>query len=62
MGEVINLNKVRKAREKAAAAANASSNRAKQGRTKADRAIEKVLAEKAENTLTAHKRETPEDK
>jgi hypothetical protein len=56
VGDVINLNKVRKAREKAAASATAQTNRAKHGRTKTEREIEKILTEKAEGTLTAHKR------
>ena len=56
MGDVINLNKVRKAREKAAAAAEASGNRAKHGRTKAARNLEKAKSEKAEAHLTGHQR------
>ncbi len=62
VGDVINLNKVRKAREKAAASSNAQTNRAKHGRTKADRDIEKVLAEKAEATLSGAKRTKSPDK
>lgn len=56
MGEVINLNKVRKAREKAAATADAAGNRAKHGRTKVERALDQSKAEKAEAHLTGHQR------
>ncbi len=61
MGEVINLNKVRKAREKAAAAAEADANRVKHGRTKAERTLDKAKAEKAEAHLTGHQRARPRD-
>ncbi len=61
VGEVINLNKARKAREKAAAAAEAGANRVKHGRTKAERSLEKAKAEKAEAHLTGHQRNRPQD-
>lgn len=61
MGEVINLNKVRKAREKAAATADASGNRAKHGRTKAERDLEKARSEKAEAHLNGHQRKRAGD-
>jgi hypothetical protein len=61
VGEVINLNKVRKAREKAAAAETASSNRAKHGRTKAERNLEKTISEKAEVHLNGHQRKRAGD-
>ncbi|TDH58297.1 DUF4169 family protein [Dankookia rubra] len=38
MGEIVNLNRVRKARAKAAAAATAAANRAKHGRSGAEQA------------------------
>lgn len=57
MGEVINLNKIRKARAQAAAKAQASRNRAAFGRTKAE--TSKTLAEKlqADKRLDGHERE-----
>ena len=38
MAEIVNLNKARKARDKAEAATTAAANRAKHGRTKAEKA------------------------
>lgn len=61
MGEVINLNKVRKAREKAAAAAEADGNRVRHGRTKAERNLQKANAEKAEAHLNGHQRKRARD-
>jgi hypothetical protein len=61
VGEVINLNKVRKAREKAAAAAEANGNRAKHGRTKAERNLEKAKSDKAEAHLNGHQRKRAGD-
>jgi hypothetical protein len=61
VGEVINLNKVRKAREKAAAAETASGNRAKHGRTKAERSLEKARSDKAEAHLNGHQRKRAGD-
>jgi hypothetical protein len=61
MGEVINLNKIRKAREKAAAQAQATENRTKHGRTKADRKLDDAQSEKARKALDAHKREQDSD-
>lgn len=61
MGEVINLNKVRKAREKAAAAAEADGNRFKHGRSKAERNLEKARSEKAEAHLNGHQRKRAGD-
>lgn len=40
MGEIVNLNKARKARDRAARAETAAANRAKHGRTAAERAAE----------------------
>lgn len=40
MGDVINLNRFRKARDKAARGAEADANRRKFGRTKAEKAVE----------------------
>jgi hypothetical protein len=61
MGEVVNLNKIRKAREKAQAKAQARENRASFGRTKGQRDLEKAEAEKAERSLDGAKRETDDE-
>jgi hypothetical protein len=53
----INLNKVRKARARADAEATAAANRAKFGRTKAQKQAEAKDAAKAVRELEAHKRD-----
>ncbi|TAL29182.1 DUF4169 family protein [Phenylobacterium sp.] len=57
MAELINLNKARKARDKAAARAQAAENRAKHGVTKAAKAATKLEAERARRNLDGVKRE-----
>jgi hypothetical protein len=57
MGEVINLNRARKARDKAEAKANAASNRAAHGRTKAERKAADVERERVKRLLDQSKRE-----
>ena len=57
MAEVINLNKARKAREQAAAKARAAENRTKHGRTKGEKAVTKLDAERAKRDLDGAKRE-----
>ncbi|MDP3401373.1 MAG: DUF4169 family protein, partial [Brevundimonas sp.] len=42
MAEIINLNRARKARQKAGAKATAEANRALHGRSRADRAAQKI--------------------
>lgn len=59
MAELINLNKARKDREKAAKASKAAENRAKHGQTKGERAVGMSLAEKVRQTLDAAKRDKP---
>lgn len=61
MGEIVNLNRARKARDKAAAKAEATSNRAAHGRTAADKS--RAAAEKAriDHTLDGAKRDGPPD-
>lgn len=56
----INLNKVRKAKEKAEAEQRAKENRAKFGRTKAEKKLEAAKAEKQAKLTEGHRRETPE--
>jgi hypothetical protein len=54
---VVNLNKARKARARAGAQAQAAENRARFGRTKAQKTLDKARAEKAASDLDAGKRE-----
>ena len=56
MAEPINLNKVRKARAKAAAVSQAAQNRVSFGQTAAGRATSKLEAERARRALDAAKR------
>jgi hypothetical protein len=57
VAEPINLNKARKAREKAAAKVQAAENRVRFGRTKAEKTVSKLEAERARRTLEGKKRE-----
>ena len=57
MSEVVNLNKARKARAKAEAKTQAAENRAKFGRTKAEKQFEAARAEKVRKLLDGAKRE-----
>jgi len=57
MAELINLNKARKARERATAKSQAAENRAKHGRTKGEKAVTKLEAERAKRGLDGAKRE-----
>ena len=57
MAELINLNKARKAREQAAAKARAAENRTKHGRTKDEKAVTKLEADRARRDLDGAKRE-----
>jgi hypothetical protein len=57
----INLNKFRKARQKAAEDKTAAENREKFGRTKTDKAFEQAKADEAKRKLDAHKRDAPEE-
>ena len=56
-GDVVNLRRVRKARDKAANAASAAQNRVVFGRTKAERAATVAEAARVSAVLDAHKRE-----
>lgn len=51
MAEIVNLNRFRKDRERAAKAKAAEENRAKFGRTKDERAVTDANAQKAEKAL-----------
>jgi hypothetical protein len=60
MGEIVNLNRVKKARARAAAAAEAAANRAKHGRTGARKATELADAARRRALLDGAKREDAE--
>ena len=60
MAEIINLNKFRKAKQRAEAQAKAAENRAKFGRTKAQKKKDRDEAQAAEDQLEGHRREEPE--
>lgn len=53
----INLNKARKDRARIAAKQKAQENRALHGRTRAEKAADRLAAEKANREIEAHKRE-----
>lgn len=57
MSKVINLNKARKARDKADKRATADRNAAMHGRSKADKALDKSVTERAERDLDGHRRD-----
>lgn len=58
MSEIVNFNKARKARDRAAAKAQAETNRSKFGRSKSEKASAKAEADRAGRSLDGHKRET----
>lgn len=58
MSEIVNFNKARKARDRAAAKAQAETNRVKFGRSKSEKASAKAEADRAVRSLDGHKRET----
>ncbi|MDE5445182.1 DUF4169 family protein [Bradyrhizobium sp. CSA207] len=55
MGNVINLNRFRKRAEREVSAKQADVNRAKFGRTKAERSAEKTRADQAKEHLDQHR-------
>jgi hypothetical protein len=57
MAEILNLNQARKAKAKTDAQTKAAENRAKFGRTKADKALEAARADKLRRELDGAKRE-----
>jgi len=57
MAEILNLNRARKAKAKAQDKTRAVENRAKHGRTKADKALEAARADKLDRTLDGARRE-----
>lgn len=57
MAELINLNKARKAKTRAAGKAEAAENRVKFGQTKGQKAVRKLDAERARRELDGRKRD-----
>lgn len=57
MAEILNLNQARKAKTRTDAKTKAVENRAKFGRTKADRALDAARADKLKRDLDGAKRE-----
>ena len=57
MAEILNLNQARKAKAKTDAKAKAAENRARFGRTKADKALDAARADKLKRDLDGAKRE-----
>ncbi len=57
MAEILNLNQARKAKAKTDAKAKAAENRAKFGRTKADKTLDAARADKLKRDLDGAKRE-----
>jgi len=60
MSNVVNLNKARKARDRDRAREQARENRARFGRTKADKDLTKAETQKAEQVLDGAKLDKPE--
>ena len=58
---VINLNRARKDRARAAKAAGAEANRARHGATKADKSLSAARKDKAGRDLDAHRRQKDQD-
>ena len=61
MAEIINLRKSRKVKARAEKEAAAEENRAKAGRTKAEKAVGAAQKDLTERTLDAHRRDEPTD-
>ena len=63
MGDVVNLNTARKAKRRAEARTDAAANRAKFGRTGAEKAVDRASADRLARRLDQARRETgPEEK
>ena len=61
MVEVVNLNRARKAKDKAEKEKTAQANRVLHGTPKALRNLEKARKDKADQGLTGHRLEKPDD-
>ena len=55
MGDLVNLNRFKKRTEREQAARDAEANRARFGRTKADRALDERRTDRARDLLDQHK-------
>ena len=55
MGELVNLNRVKKRQERAQAEKQADTNRARFGRTKSERARDELLTSRAQDHLDQHR-------
>ncbi|MQP65202.1 DUF4169 family protein [Niveispirillum sp. SYP-B3756] len=60
MGEIVNLNRARKAKEKAARESQAAENRVKFGRTKAEKQKSRAEDEAKARLLEGHKLDKPD--
>lgn len=61
MAEIVNLNHVRKAKQREEDKARARERRVKWGRIKADRERDRLIEAKAEKTHDGNRRERPKD-
>ena len=59
--DLINLNRARKQKAKRERVAEAAANRAKFGRTKAEKLKQKAESDPAERSIEAHRRDSPDD-
>lgn len=59
MGEIVNLNQARKARARAEKTREAEANRRAHGRTKTEKNIARLEAERAQRLLDGARRDTP---
>jgi Domain of unknown function (DUF4169) len=62
MGEIVNLRRARKGAERQAAERNAAANRLLHGRSKAERALDKVHDAKDRRDLDRHRIERPDER
>ena len=60
MGDLVNLNRFRKERDRAQKSAAAEENRARFGRKKGDKALDSAKTELEARRLDGHKRDEPE--
>lgn len=61
MGEIVNLRQVRKQKARAEKEKLAGENRSLHGRSKAEKARDRLTSDKAEKFVAGHRRERPED-
>ncbi|MBN9025185.1 DUF4169 family protein [Kaistia nematophila] len=59
--DIINLNRFRKEKARAEKAAVAEENRVRFGRTRAQKALDRISAEKARHHVDSHRRDDEED-